>query len=87
MKWKYTSQMVLRLVSEQRVIFERALSYLKPGGYIVYATCSVLAEENQEQVEHFLKTYPIELVGEPFQCVPEPGKKDGFFAAVFRLNK
>ncbi|MCE5295170.1 MAG: RsmB/NOP family class I SAM-dependent RNA methyltransferase [Chlamydiales bacterium] len=84
MKWKYTPEMLVRIVSTQRVIFEQALSYVKPGGYIVYATCSILNQENRAQLEHFLAHYPIELVGEPFECVPEQGKKDGFFGAVFR---
>lgn len=83
MKWKYTQEMLLRIVSTQRVIFEQALSYVKPGGHIVYATCSILQQENRQQLEHFLTHYPLQLVGEPFECVPEIGKKDGFFGAVF----
>lgn len=84
MKWKYTNEMVHRLVSSQRVIFEQALSYVKPGGFVVYATCSILRQENRGQLEHFLAHYPLELVGEPFECVPEHGKKDGFFGAIFK---
>ncbi len=84
MKWKYTQEMLHRIVSTQRVIFEQALSYVKPGGFIVYATCSILQQENHQQLAHFLAHYPLELQGEPFVCVPESGKKDGFFGAVFR---
>jgi 16S rRNA (cytosine(967)-C(5))-methyltransferase len=84
MKYKFSESMLTRLVSEQKVIFEQALSYVKPGGMIVYATCSILKEENEKQVAHFLATYPIELVGSPFQSVPAIGKKDGFFASTFR---
>ena len=84
MKWKFSDEMLERIVSEQRVIFEQALSYVKPCGHIVYATCSILRQENHEQVEHFLKTYPIEQVGPCFESIPEPEKKDGFFACVFR---
>lgn len=84
MKWKFSDAMVLRLVSQQRVIFEQALSYMRPEGRIVFATCSILKNENQNQVEHFLKTYDLELEGEMFQSVPKFGSKDGFFAAVFR---
>lgn len=84
MKWKFSEEMLRRLVSEQRVIFKQALSYVKPGGHIVYATCSVLKEENSEQQAHFLQTYPIELASSPFQSFPEAGKMDGFFAVTFR---
>lgn len=83
MKWKWSQDMMRRLVGEQRHIFEKALSFVKPNGMIVYATCSMLPEENQEQVQHFLKTYSLKLKNEPYQCLPEKGSKDGFFGAVF----
>ncbi len=83
MKWKFSEEMVDRLVGEQRLIFERALSFVRPDGYIVYATCSLLRKENEEQVEHFLKTYPIELVGEPIKTSIDEQGMDGFFGAVF----
>ena len=84
MKWKYEDPLLKRLVSQQRVIFEKALSFLKTGGQIVFATCSVLREENEEQVEHFIKTYQLELVQPPFKSLPQRDGMDGFFAAVFR---
>jgi 16S rRNA (cytosine967-C5)-methyltransferase len=87
MKWKFSKAMLDRLQSEQRVIFEQALSYLKPGGTIVYATCSIHKQENEEQVAHFLKTYSLEQIGSCFQSVPEIGKKDGFFAVQFKRRE
>lgn len=86
MKWRLDTAMLNRLVSEQRVIFEKALSFLKPGGHIVYATCSVLPQENQEQVERFMRLYGLKLEGEPFQCLPSIGGMDGFFGAVLVKN-
>lgn len=82
MKWKFDGEMVNRLIGQQRMIFEKALSFLKPDGHIVYATCSLLKEENQLQLEHYLKTYSLELKGEPFQTLPAKGEMDGFFGAV-----
>jgi 16S rRNA (cytosine967-C5)-methyltransferase len=84
MKIKFNLEMLNRLVSEQRVIFEKALSFCKPGGHIVYATCSLLKAENEDQIKHFLKTYPVELVEEPFVSLPTLGGMDGFFAATLR---
>jgi 16S rRNA (cytosine967-C5)-methyltransferase len=83
-KWKFSSALLNRLVGQQRMIFEKALSYVKPGGKIVYATCSILRSENQAQVEHFLNTYALELDldSEPFVSLPSYGGMDGFFAAV-----
>lgn len=83
MKWKYESSTLQRLVGLQRQIFERGLSYLKPGGKIVYGTCSLLNEENKQQMEHFIKTYDLQLVGTPFESLPSDGGMDGFFGAVF----
>lgn len=82
MKWKFTEEMLTRLCGQQRMIFEKALSFLKPGGHIVYATCSLLKEENQDQVEHFKKTYGLKEEGEPFQSLPTAGGMDGFFATT-----
>jgi len=84
MKWKYENEVLVRLIGQQRVIFEKALSYLKPNGYIVYATCSLLKEENQEQVDHFINTYGLEMVGNVFESLPVFGGMDGFFGAVLK---
>jgi 16S rRNA (cytosine(967)-C(5))-methyltransferase len=82
MKWKFDDNIVQRLRGQQRMIFEKALSFLKPGGKIVYATCSLLKEENSEQITHFMKTYGLKLHGEPFESLPEEGGMDGFYGAV-----
>ena len=86
MKWRFTSEMVKRLAGQQRMIFEQALSYLKPDGRIVYATCSILAEENQRQVEHFIQTYGLSFEGDPLQILPSSGGMDGFYGAVLKKN-
>ena len=84
MKWKFNLEMLNRLIGQQRTIFEKALSFLHPEGHIVYATCSLLKEENQAQIEHFLSTYALQLVGTPFQSLPSPGGMDGFFGVVLK---
>ncbi len=88
MRWRFTDDLLEELVSKQRVIFEKALSLVKPGGSIVYGTCSLLAEENEKQAEHFLKTYPIEIQAPPLKTLPKPGEMDGFYGVVFnRQNR
>lgn len=82
MKWRFEMTMLTELVEKQRTIFAQALDYLAPGGHIVYATCSLFAEENREQIEHFISTHNLALVGDPFQSVPTIGGMDGFFGAV-----
>lgn len=87
MKWNFNEEMLNRLLGQQRVIFEKALSFLKPGGHIIYATCSILNEENQDQVAHFLKTYGLKLEGEYFQTLPSEKGMDGFFGAILQFDK
>lgn len=72
------------LLGKQRLIFERALSFMHPAGRIVYGTCSILQEENQKQLEHFLEKYPLEVEGDIFQTLPTSGKMDGFFGVVLK---
>jgi len=83
MKWSFSADTVPRLIGQQRTIFEKALSFMHPKGKIIYATCSILVHENQDQMNHFLSTYNLKVVGEPFQTYPTDGGMDGFFAVTF----
>lgn len=85
MKWKFTPEMVQRLIGQQRKIFEKALSFMKPEGRIVYGTCSMLPQENEQQVAHFIKTYQLKLEGALFQTFPSMGGMDGFFGVVLKF--
>lgn len=84
MKWRFDPTQIDRLVVEQREIFAEALQFLTPKGFLVYSTCSILPQENEEQVAFFEKTFPVELVGSLFSSHPQKGGMDGFFGAVFR---
>jgi 16S rRNA (cytosine967-C5)-methyltransferase len=84
MKWKFDADMLKRLVGQQRMIFERALSFMRPDGRIVYATCSLLKQENEEQLAHFQKTYGLKVEGEIFHSLPSDGGMDGFFGVVLK---
>jgi 16S rRNA (cytosine967-C5)-methyltransferase len=86
-KWRYTQEMLDSLVEEQRMIFEEALAFLKDSGTIVYATCSLLQEENESQVNYFLEKHGLELVKPLFKSALEEGKMDSFFAASFKKRK
>lgn len=83
-KWNLDASMLERLVKEQRKIAKEAIEYLKPNGKLVYATCSILLEENQSQIETFLATLPLLLEQPPLSLLPVEGGMDGFFAAVFK---
>ncbi len=55
-KWKLTRKLLDQRKVNQRDVLKRGATLVKPGGRLVYITCSVLAEENTEQVEWFLKS-------------------------------
>lgn len=81
-KWKFSRAVLDRLILEQRSIFEKALPFLHPKGKIVYATCSILPQENEEQIAYFTSTYNLSCTKPFFKSLPKPNEKDGFFAAV-----
>lgn len=53
----------------------------------MYATCSVLREENEAQVAHFTAAHGLQVEGAPFASLPTVGGMDGLFAAVLRRRK
>lgn len=57
-KWTLTPQDAAELESLQRRILDSAARLVKPGGRIVYATCSLLPQENEQQAEWFAMTHP-----------------------------
>ena len=86
-KWKIDEAMMQRLIEEQRKIVAETIPYLKKEGRLVYATCSLLPEENQEQVDYFLAHHDLVLEKPPLSLLPQEGGADGFFAAVFRKKE
>jgi 16S rRNA (cytosine967-C5)-methyltransferase len=58
LKWRQTPAGVLELNQKQMSILASASRLLKPGGRLVYATCSLLPQENQEIAEDFLAKHP-----------------------------
>lgn len=79
LKWKYDQIDRTGLIEEQRKIVDEAFTYLKPGGSLVYMTCSILPCENEEQAAYFQKKYNL-TISEQFKTLPISGGMDGFFA-------
>ena len=84
LKWRLTPSSIDNIKKEQQKIFAEAFPYAKK--YIVYATCSLLPEENEEQVRFFLDHYPITLAKPLLKTLPLSGGMDGLFAATFELD-
>lgn len=81
MKWRFSKPMLERLIEQQREIASQSIAYLKPGGRFLYATCSLLEQENQNQVQWLLDTQPLEL--EATLSTYSLGRMDALFGARF----
>lgn len=102
LKWRQSPDSVVEMVERQSTILAAAATLVRPGGRLVYATCSLLAEENDGVVDAFSRAHPqfraldagellrrqgIELdAGERLRLLPHVHNTDGFFAAVFERS-
>jgi len=98
-RFRLTRAELDRLTALQREILDRAARLVRPGGRLVYATCSLLAEENEDQAAWFAETHadftllpaaeiwnepaPVPAEGPYLVLTPARFGTDGFFAAVF----
>lgn len=90
-KWLRRESDIAQLVELQRTIFDACWKLLKPGGTLVYATCSILPAENSEQVASFLQRHtdavhvPLNKEDTPttpgWQLLPGEHDVDGFYYA------
>jgi 16S rRNA (cytosine967-C5)-methyltransferase len=99
LKWRHGPEAVVELAAKQRRILGAAARLLKPGGRLVYATCSILDEENDAVALDFQREHPdfvpvscAELLaaqrialdtGERLRLFPHLHGSDGFYAAAF----
>ena len=103
LKWRQTPESVAELTRKQADILAGAARLLKPGGRLVYATCSILPEENEGVVDAFLAGHPefvrlsaAEILakqgialdcGTDMRLTPNLHGTDGFYAAVLERSK
>ena len=102
LKWRQHAEGIAQMVRKQTAILQSAGRLVKPGGRLVYATCSLLREENEQVAEQFLERNPmfvltpahavltsqgIELdTSAYFRVLPHMHAMDGFFAAVMERS-
>ena len=98
LKWRQTPESIAELTAKQAAILKAASTLVKSGGRLVYATCSLLAAENDAVVSDFLAANPDFVAlsaeevlgkqgisvagGERLRLLPHRHGTDGFFAAV-----
>ncbi|MGZ5817133.1 MAG: RsmB/NOP family class I SAM-dependent RNA methyltransferase [Burkholderiaceae bacterium] len=102
-KWRQTPQSLIELNAKQAAILAGAARLVKAGGRLIYATCSLLDEENEAIVSQFLSTHDgfslvpmhevlveqkIDLPMQDYlKLAPQTHQTDGFFAAVLERKK
>ena len=102
-KYKMTPQRQLEIIQLQRKILGNVQNYVKPGGVLVFSTCTIGADENQQNLKWFLEHFPYQLEsidaylcpqlrsrttqGGYLQLLPGIHECDGFFMARLRRRE
>lgn len=85
-KWQRKKEDIEEIGQLQSKILENCSKYLKRGGYLVYSTCSILKEENEDVVNDFIKNNSdFEIVKNGLFNIKPDKEKDGFF--ICKLHK
>ena len=84
-RWRLTPDRLRDLTETQAALLDRAAGLIGPEGRMVYATCSVLALENDRAVDGFLRRRPDWRAVSRRQLLPHVDDTDGFFIAVLAL--
>ncbi len=81
-KWSLTPDRLAALVNMQQAVLDEAAAHVAPGGWLAYATCSLLQSENSMQAAAFNARHPGFSHGPDLRLTPLDGG-DGFFMALF----
>lgn len=86
LRWRVSEEEIARLRGTQTNLLKQAAFLIKPGGLLVYSTCSLEPEENRQVVENFLSTERgFELAAER-ELTPFRDNVDGAYAAALRVR-
>ncbi|MDQ2861420.1 MAG: RsmB/NOP family class I SAM-dependent RNA methyltransferase [Pseudomonadota bacterium] len=81
-KWRLSPDQLARRMAEQDSVLDAAAPFVKAGGRLIYVTCSLFAEENEDRVAAFLaRTAGFALAGDALRLTPRGDGTDGFFVA------
>jgi 16S rRNA (cytosine967-C5)-methyltransferase len=57
LRWRLTTERLTELRATQDALLKQAAAHVKPGGRLIYATCSILPSENEDRVTAFLESH------------------------------
>lgn len=86
-KYKEKSQEMELLPRKQLAILSASSQYVKPGGVLLYSTCTINPYENQRVVADFLKKNPSFKKEEMIQLLPHVNDTDGFFICLMKKDR
>lgn len=84
LKYKMNPEIQNELVMLQRKILATVCDYVKPGGKLLYSTCTVHKAENEENAQWFLREHPQFHMIKEKQMFPGVSEGDGFYIAMFQ---
>jgi 16S rRNA (cytosine967-C5)-methyltransferase len=84
-RWRLSESDIHELATQQKLFLNNAVRALKPGGQLVYSTCSVERDENEQVLEHFLNQNPRFKLKKTARLWPHHEGTDGFFIASLQL--
>jgi 16S rRNA (cytosine967-C5)-methyltransferase len=85
-RWRFSENELGALRTTQQSLLDAAARWLKPGGTLVYSTCSLESEENEQAVEEFLRRHPRFSVGSVRALTPHTDGVDGAFVAAMTFQ-
>lgn len=85
-RFHMTPEKITELARLQQEILRVVCRYVKPGGRMIYSTCTISRQENEENISRFLREHPDFVLVSSRQILPEQGAGDGFYIAEL-LNR
>jgi 16S rRNA (cytosine967-C5)-methyltransferase len=86
-RWRFTPDNLAGILATQRGLLDVTSEFLKPGGVLVYSTCSLEPEEGSDMVQSWLKEHPLFALETTVTLFPPETQTDGIYAAALRKTR
>jgi 16S rRNA (cytosine967-C5)-methyltransferase len=85
-RWRKDPELVARVAAQQQELLATAADQVRPGGVLVYSTCTISSRENEERIEGFLADRSDFQQERVMQLLPHRERTDGFFIARLKRD-